>query len=130
MVFVYSLRQNDGSLNWKFKTVGHQYFPKGEVQGSPVLSGHLVIIGARDYNVYAIDKEKGYCHWNKVYQKGWVLSNVMHDTLLYMGGADERILACVDSKTGREIWKKDMEFLDIWQPYFFYINAVCWNNDG
>ncbi|MBK7172169.1 MAG: PQQ-like beta-propeller repeat protein [Bacteroidales bacterium] len=97
--YVYALNLMDGSLRWKFKTVGHQYFPKGEVQGSPVIIGNQVIIGARDYNLYALDKEKGYCHWNKVYTLGWVLSASFYDSTLFIAGADERILAAINPWT-------------------------------
>ena len=99
--FVYALSVSDGTLLWKFKTAGHRYFPKGEVQGSPVVANGLVIIGARDYNVYALDAEKGYCHWNKAFTRGWVLANSVHDSVLYLAGADERMLAAVDPGTGR-----------------------------
>jgi len=60
--YVYSLKLSSGELVWKFKTVGHMYFPRGEVQGSPAIFKDLVFVGARDYNVYAIDKNKGYSH--------------------------------------------------------------------
>ncbi|MBK8549607.1 MAG: PQQ-binding-like beta-propeller repeat protein [Ignavibacteria bacterium] len=116
--YVYALNVSDGSLVWKFKTVGHQYFPLGEVQGSPAIYNDLVFIGARDYNVYALDKDKGYCHWNKTFRKGWVLSNTVNDTALFMAGADERILSAVDPQTGKENWKKDMEFLMFGKPAF------------
>jgi outer membrane protein assembly factor BamB len=115
---VYALNCNTGNLIWKFKTVGHQYFPKGEVQGSPTLSKTAVIIGARDYNVYAIDKEKGFCLWNKAFTKGWVLVNYVQDSTLYMAGADERIIAKINPETGQEYWKKDMEFLVFGKPTF------------
>ncbi len=109
--FVYALKLNNGELIWKFKTVGHRYFPAGEVQGSPAVTKNLVIIGARDYNVYAIDQEKGFCHWNKSFTKGWGLNNNIHDSILYIGTADERVLIAADPKTGKEFWKKNMEFL-------------------
>lgn len=109
--FVYALNLKDGTLNWKFKTVGHRYFPKGEVQGSPVVFGGLVFIGARDYNVYAIDQNLGFCHWNKSFTKGWGLCNSIHDSVLYIGSADERSLIAVHPATGAEFWNKTMEFL-------------------
>ena len=115
---VYALNISDGSLIWKFKTVGQMYFPKGEVQGSPSVSDDLVFIGARDYNFYAIDKEKGYCHWNKVFKKGWVLTSMINDTALYIEGADERIISAVNPQTGKEYWKRDMEFLMFGRPAF------------
>ena len=109
--FVYALNLKSGELIWKFKTVGHRFFPVGEVQGSPAVFNNLVIIGARDYNVYAIDQEKGFCHWNKSFTKGWGLNNNIHDSILYIGTADERVLIAADPETGNEYWKKNMEFL-------------------
>jgi outer membrane protein assembly factor BamB len=109
--YVYALNLADGSLAWKFKTVGHNYFPKGEVQGSPVAFNNLVFIGARDYNLYVLDQAKGYCHWNKAFSRGWALCPSVHDSVLYIGSADERILIAADPETGNELWKKKMEFL-------------------
>ena len=114
--YVYALNIHDGTLIWKFKTVGHRYFPTGEVQGSPSIYQNLIFIGARDYNLYALDKEKGYCHWNRAFNRGWVLSNSTYGKGLYIVGADERILACLDPASGKEIWKKEMEFLMFGKP--------------
>jgi eukaryotic-like serine/threonine-protein kinase len=109
--YVYALNLKNGQLIWKFKTVGHRYFPKGEVQGSPTAFNHLIFIGARDYNVYAIDQEKGYCHWNKAFTRGWGLNNNIHDSILYIGSADERKLISVNPANGNENWNVNMEFL-------------------
>jgi outer membrane protein assembly factor BamB len=109
--YVYALSLAEGKLIWKFKTVGHMYFPKGEVEGSPSVSGNLLFIGARDYNVYCIDQEKGYCHWNKAFTRGWGLNPCIHDSVLYIGMADERKLIAADPSTGAEFWKTNMEFL-------------------
>jgi len=109
--YVYALSLSDGGLIWKFKTVGHRFFPKGEVQGSPAAFNNLVFIGARDYNVYALDQEKGFCHWNKAFTRGWGLNNNIHDSILYIGSSDERVLISVDPATGKEFWKVNMELL-------------------
>jgi|WetSurMetagenome_2_1015567.scaffolds.fasta_scaffold151840_2 eukaryotic-like serine/threonine-protein kinase len=109
--FVYALNISNGELIWKFKTVGHRFFPAGEVQGSPSVFKDLVFIGARDYNVYALDQNKGYCHWNKSFTRGWGLCNNIHDSVLYIGSADERVLIAVDPSTGKEFWNNKMEFL-------------------
>jgi eukaryotic-like serine/threonine-protein kinase len=108
---VYALDAATGNLMWKFKTVGHRYFPKGEVQGSPSVKDGLVFIGARDYNVYALDQQKGFSTWNKAFPLGWVFTNTLHDSVLHLAGADERVLIAVDPKTGAEYWRKKMEFL-------------------
>lgn len=109
--FVYALTLSTGELAWKFKTVGHHYFPVGEVQGSPAVFNNLIYIGARDYNVYALDQNLGYCHWNKAFTRGWGLCNNIHDSVLYIGSADERVLMAADPGTGKEFWKVNMEFL-------------------
>jgi len=116
---VYSLDRVTGALKWRFKTVGHSYFPAGEVQGSPVLFGNRLFIGARDYNLYCLDTGKGFCHWNKVFTEGWVLSARVHDSVLYIAGADERVLAALDPLSGKELWKKKMEFLMFGKPAFY-----------
>lgn len=108
---VYALNLSDGSQAWKFKTVGHRYFPAGEAQGSPAVFNNLVFIGARDYNVYALDQIGGFCHWNKAFTRGWGLSTNIHDTVLYIGSSDERVLIAADPTTGTESWKVNMEFL-------------------
>jgi len=109
--FVYALNIADGALIWKFKTVGHRIFPKGEVQGSPTVFDSLVFVGARDFNVYALDMQKGYCHWNKAFTIGWGLCNTVYDSVLYIGSADERRLIAANPATGDEFWNKPMEFL-------------------
>jgi len=109
--YFYALNLKNGDLVWKFKTVGHRYFPSGEVQGSPAVFKNLVIFGARDYNVYALDQDKGFCHWNKSFSKGWGLNNNVHDSILYIGTADERVLIAAEPETGKEFWKRSMEFL-------------------
>jgi len=109
--YVYALNSATGQLIWKFKTVGHRYFPKGEVQGSPTAFNHLVVVGARDYNVYAIDQNKGFCHWNKAFIKGWGLSSSVNDSILFIGSADERRLISADPASGAEFWNLPMEFL-------------------
>ncbi|MBK7886535.1 MAG: PQQ-binding-like beta-propeller repeat protein [Bacteroidetes bacterium] len=109
--YCYAISIDNGALLWKFKTVGHHYFPKGEVQGSPAQTEDLVFFGVRDYNVYALDKKEGYCHWNRSFSKGWVLSLTILDSVLYMAGADERMLAAVNPNTGTEYWKRSMDFL-------------------
>jgi outer membrane protein assembly factor BamB len=116
--YVYAVDKKTGKPDWKFKSVGHRYFPKGEVQGSPAVFNGLVIIGARDYNVYALDQEKGYCHWNKSFTRGWGLNNVINDSVLYTGSADERVLISSDPESGSEFWKKNMEFLVFGNPVF------------
>ena len=43
---------------------------------------------------------------------------MIEDTVLYLEGADERILNAVNPETGKEYWKRDMEFLMFGRPAF------------
>lgn len=109
----YALNKKDGSLVWKFKSVGHRYFPKGEMQFSPVVVNGLVIVSGRDYNLYALDAEKGYSHWNKVFTRGWapvITPSPKDDSLLYVGTSDDYLLLCLNSLSGREMWKANLKF--------------------
>jgi outer membrane protein assembly factor BamB len=107
---VYALALSNGSLIWKFKSVGQQYFPQGEFQGSPAVGNGLIYIGGRDYNTYAIDATGGYAHWNRKFQAGWALSSTVKDTVLYVGTSDDRVLVAIDGRNGQEYWKSNVKF--------------------
>lgn len=107
---LYALDVRTGSLRWKFKSVGHRYFPKGEMQGSPVVGNGLVYIGSRDYNLYALDASHGYGHWTKSFPLGWATALSVRDSVLYVGTSDDKLIAAVDGRTGRELWRTDAGF--------------------
>lgn len=111
--FTYALNKSDGQLKWKFKSIGHRYFPKGEMQFSPVLVNDMLFSSGRDYNLYALDAEKGFAHWNKVYTRGWapvITPSPANDSLVYIGTSDDYLLLCLNVFTGKEIWKSNMKF--------------------
>mgnify|MGYP002784067942 CR=1 FL=1 len=107
---LYTLDRRDGRLLWRFKSVGHRYFPKGEMQGAPVLGNGLVYAGSRDYNLYALDAQGGFGHWTKSFPQGWALALTARDTVLYVGTSDDKVLAALDGRTGRELWRTDAKF--------------------
>lgn len=108
---VYALNNQSGALIWKFKTVGHRYFPNGEVMGNPVVSKNQVFIGARDYNFYAIEVNTGYCHWNKQFPKGWALSaTILKDSILYLGTSDDYVMIAMDPRFGTESWRTVVKY--------------------
>jgi len=108
--YLYALNTSDGSLAWKFKSVGQQYFPKGEFQGFPVTGFGSVFIGARDFNFYAIDVETGQGKWNRSFPKGWAFSAMVKDTVLFLGTAEDRMMFALDARSGQELWKTDLKF--------------------
>lgn len=107
---VLALNKHEGSLAWKFKTIGHQYFPKGEVQGLLATDGTRVFVGARDYNFYAIDASSGRGVWNIRFINGWAMSATAVDTVVYIGTSDDRVIVAADSRTGQELWRTDVHF--------------------
>lgn len=110
--YVYALHTADGSLVWKMKSVGQRFFPKGEMQFSPVVAGGIVFAGSRDFNLYAIDAEKGYCRWNKQYPKGWapVITTTHHDSAVLVGTSDDKVLLELRTEDGKEIWRSNVQF--------------------
>lgn len=107
---LYTLDRRDGRLTWSFKSVGHRFFPKGEMQGSPTVGNGLVYVGSRDYNLYALDAHGGFGHWNRQFPKGWALALTARDTVLYAGTSDDKVLAALDGRTGQELWRTDAKF--------------------
>jgi len=107
---MYALERSTGKVVWRFKTVGHRFFPKGEVQGTAAAAGGVVFVGARDYNVYAIDAVQGYAHWNRTFPRGWALSLTAADTVLYAGTSDDDVIVAFEARTGTELWRTDVRF--------------------
>lgn len=53
----------DGTLRWKFDTIGEQYFSIGEVQFHATVTDSTVFFCSRDYNAYALKIKTGGGHW-------------------------------------------------------------------
>lgn len=109
---VYGFDAASGSLLWKFKTVGHSYFPKGEVQFSPTAINITVYIAARDYNLYAIDFEKGVCRWNREFPAGWATTvsyTPDRDSLIILGTSDPKHLYAINRASEKTYWQLNLK---------------------
>jgi outer membrane protein assembly factor BamB len=106
---VYALNKTNGQPAWEFKTAGHRYFPKGEVQGVLSTDGTRIFVGSRDYNFYAIDAASGRATWTHVYPNGWAMSSVVSDTVVFIGTSDERVVVAADARSGHEYWRTDVK---------------------
>ncbi len=109
---VYGFNAADGNFLWKFKTVGHSYFPKGEVQFSPTAINITVYIAARDYNLYAIDYEKGVCRWNREFPAGWpttVSYTPDRDSLIILGTSDPKHLYAIHRASEKTFWDLNLK---------------------
>ncbi len=109
---VYGLNTTDGNFLWKFKTLGHTYFPKGEVQFNPTAINVTVYIAARDYNMYAIDYEKGLGRWNREFPAGWATSisyTPERDSLIILGTSDPKHLFAINRATEKTYWEANLK---------------------
>jgi len=108
--YLYALHLLDGRLLWKFKSIGQQYFPKGEMQGFPIAAFGSVYIGSRDFNFYSVNAETGQGNWNRKFPKGWAFAASIEDSVLYLGTAEDRLVLALDAITGQELWNTELKF--------------------
>ena len=98
------------NLNWKFNTIGQQYFPKGAVQQGAAIAGETLFFGSRDFNIYALNAQTGTGVWNMYEQGSWVISTpVIKDTLLLFGTSDSYHFYALDLQNGRKKWRTDVD---------------------
>jgi outer membrane protein assembly factor BamB len=107
--YVYALNLQTGALAWKFKSVGQQFFPRGEMAGFPVVAANTLYIGGRDFNLYALDPGEGTGNWNRKFDAGWAYALTPADTVLYVGTAEDRLMLALDARNGKELWKTNLK---------------------
>ena len=104
--YMYCLNEADGTLIWKFKTVGATYFPKGEIQKAALVKDEVVYFGSRAYNIYVIDAKTGRGKWNFKQPRGWIIATpVEYNDKIYFGTSDAHLFYCMDKTNGEDIWK-------------------------
>jgi outer membrane protein assembly factor BamB len=134
----YAINQSDGSLKWKYR-VGKKAFGKS-IFSNPALYKNLIIFGAYDGNVYALDKTTGKRVWIS-FEADFVGSSpaVSEDLGLVFIGLEFGLfrkhggIVALDAKTGETVW------LDNSHPAFThsspayiapYQQVVIGSNDG
>ena len=77
----------------------------GGVVTTPVIAGGRLIVGSRDYQLYAFNLGDGSVAWKFSYWFSWIESTpALHDGLLYVGGSDYARVTAIDPATGRARW--------------------------
>lgn len=92
----------DGSLRWKFKTIGEHYFPKGEIQFNAALSDSTVYFGARDYNLYALKIKDGSGHWVYHHPGSWTGTPSITREQLILTMSDSHSILLFDKTYGNK----------------------------
>lgn len=77
----------------------------GAVVTTPVVVGGNVVVGSRDYMLYAFGFPGGAPAWKYSYGFSWVESTPsVSDGLFYLGGSDWQRVSAFDPKSGRPVW--------------------------
>lgn len=105
----WAINQTDGSVSWHYK-VGLPTLKKS-ISSSPALFKNLVIFGAYDGNIYALDKETGKNVWTSLHAD-WVRSSpaVSADLGIVFVGLGFGLfckrggIIALDAHTGKTIW--------------------------
>lgn len=92
--------KKDGTLRWKFKTVGERYFPKGEIQFHAVIADSTVYFGARDFNVYALDANNGSGVWVYHQPGSWTSIPSIFDQRLVVTMSDSYSILVLNKMDG------------------------------
>lgn len=108
---VYRLDPATGSIKNSFRSIGQQFFPKGEFQGEPVVQGNRLFIASRDYNVYGLAASLANADWNHRFQAGWGLGlTTIRDSVIYISTSDDRSLFAFSQRSGRMFWRSETGF--------------------
>lgn len=89
----------------------------GPLVSAPVVAGDRIVVGARDYLLYAVTASKLAPAWSISYWFSWVESTPrLADGVLYIGGSDLRRVSAIDPATGRRLWATDVRGLSWGSP--------------
>ena len=106
---LYALNKKSGELVWKFKTLGAQYFPKGEIQKAVLVDQGTVYFGSRDYNLYAFDETTGKVKWNMREPAGWIIATpVVFGDQIFFGTSDAHKFYSMNKNSGAKEWVLDL----------------------
>lgn len=106
---IYALDAKTGRKFWKFRSVGDQYFPKGELQKGVAMSGNTLYGGSRDFNIYALNSITGRGKWNMKEKGSWVIATPLYyKGRIYFGTSDSHQFYCMDAGSGDVIWKRSL----------------------
>ncbi|MBN2042360.1 MAG: PQQ-binding-like beta-propeller repeat protein [Candidatus Aenigmarchaeota archaeon] len=94
--YVYAVDVETGEEKWRFRTDGKMFC-------TPAVYGNLVIVGAYDRNVYAIN-ENGEEVWR--FQTGGEIASspFVNDGMVFIGSNDG-YMYCINAETGEEKWR-------------------------
>ena len=125
-----------GRERWHFDTEGYRLesakfgFDRRTIQSSPVVAGDLVLFGARDGFLYALDSETGSQRWRYDYKVSWInASPAVSDGVVYVGTSDAHFVQALDLATGAERWRFEAKGI-VWSSAAVAGDAVVVGEGG
>lgn len=107
----------------------------GGVVTTPLRVGDKLIVGSRDYQLYAFNLTDGSVAWRYSYWFSWVESSpVLHAGVVYVGASDYARVTALDGATGRALWSTPVHGMGWGSPVVtddcVYIGTVAQNLPG
>jgi outer membrane protein assembly factor BamB len=100
---VYALDRATGALVWKRDT-------QGAIVSTPALEGNRLVVGNRIYDLLGLDADNGDVAWRRYVWFSWVESSAtIRDGTAYVGSSDAAALFAFEARTGRMVWKTDVQ---------------------
>lgn len=105
--YFYAL-DHQGSLRWKFDTMGERFFPVGEIQYHAAVDDSTVYFCARDFNIYALNRKTGKGHW--VYHElgSWPSVPTVQKQQLLVSTSDTHRILSLSGKRGSRNWATEV----------------------
>jgi outer membrane protein assembly factor BamB len=117
---LYALDLATGATRWTYETVGTTLasgdfgYDRRTIMSSPAVSGGHVYIGARDGFLYALRADSGTLAWKFDHEISWVISSpAVQDSMVYAGTSDGLFVQAVDTRTGKERWRRATD-ITVW----------------
>ncbi len=97
---VYALDSKTGELKWRYPSADGL---KSVIKTGITAWGDLVIFGATDGNVYALDRTSGRPVWAFATQRPVRSTPIVYNGIVYVG-SDDNSLYALDAKSGTQVW--------------------------
>ncbi|MFW6079502.1 MAG: PQQ-binding-like beta-propeller repeat protein, partial [Gemmatimonadota bacterium] len=111
---LYAIDLETGERVWRYDTEGRTLrsgewgYDRRTVQSSPAVVDDIVLVGARDGFLYAVERATGELRWRFDHEISWVNgSPAVADGVAYVGSSDGRFVQAVEVETGEELWRHE-----------------------
>jgi outer membrane protein assembly factor BamB len=108
----YAADAETGRVKWTYATTGsgqHSkdcHFDCHSIRSSPAVSENVVVFGARDGFLYALDADTGALRWRVDHQTAWINpSPAIRDGMAFDGTSVNQMIEAIDIRSGAVAWQ-------------------------